>query len=151
MTQSFVTSRLDIVGNNLLVTRPVTSAPSFSLAYSFSLPLVLILPGTPSDYLEALALGGSTYGESVPATRLATSASCFSSFFAFATSPFSLLSPPETVSLYFVSFPFLYLSLSSASFTMLIGTILRRHFLPYRLQCYQLLVAPLLKTPLTLS
>jgi hypothetical protein len=32
---------------------------------------------------------------------------------------------------------------------MLIGTILRRHYL--RLQWYQLLVAPLLKIPLTLS
>jgi hypothetical protein len=50
------------------------------------------------------------------------------------------LSPPETMSL---SFPFL--SLSSVSFTMLIGTILRRHYL------YQLMVAPLLKIPLILS
>jgi hypothetical protein len=51
-----------------------------------------------------------------------------------------VLSPPDIVSL---SFPF-FLSLSSGSFTMLIGTILRRH-----LQWYQSL-APLLKIPLTL-
>jgi hypothetical protein len=34
---------------------------------------------------------------------------------------------------------------------MLVGIILRRHYLPLRLQCYQFLVAPLLKIPLTLS
>jgi hypothetical protein len=34
---------------------------------------------------------------------------------------------------------------------MLIGTILRRHYLPPRLQWYQLLVAPLLEIPPTLS
>jgi hypothetical protein len=32
---------------------------------------------------------------------------------------------------------------------MLIGTIRRRRYLPSRLQLYQLLVVPLLKTPLT--
>jgi hypothetical protein len=49
-----------------------------------------------------------------------------------------------------VSLSFPFLSLSSLSFTLLIGTILRRHYLPSRLQWYQL-VATLLKIPLTLS
>jgi hypothetical protein len=79
LTQSFVTSLLDIVESNLLVTRPVISACRFSLA-STSLSLLLdgslaldpLLPGTPGDYLGALSLGGSTYGASVPATRLVT-------------------------------------------------------------------------------
>jgi hypothetical protein len=69
------------------VTRPVISACSFSLAScSLSLEPDPLLSGTPSDYLGALSLGGSIYGASVPATRLVT---CLSSFFAFATSPFS--------------------------------------------------------------
>jgi hypothetical protein len=74
------------------------------------LALVSILPGTPSEYLGVLALGGSIYEASVLATRLMTFARCLS--FAFATSAFCLLSLRETASL---SFPFL--SLSSASFT----------------------------------
>jgi hypothetical protein len=96
LTQSFVTSRLDIGESNLLVTSPVISACSFSLASSsLSLPFAIcsaldpLLPGTPSDYLGALLLGGSAYGASVPATRLVTSACCLSSSFAFAISPFS--------------------------------------------------------------
>jgi hypothetical protein len=63
--------------------------------------------------------------------------------------PFAIylpLAPPLTVSL---SFPFLSLSLSSARFTMPIRTIPRHHYLHPRPQCYQLLVAPLLKIPLT--
>jgi hypothetical protein len=39
--------------------------------------------------------------------------------------------------------------LSSPCLTTLIGIILRRNYLPPRLQWYQLLVAPLLKIPLT--
>jgi hypothetical protein len=94
------------------VTRPVISACSFSLAYSsfssacYFLALAPLLPGTPSDYLGGFSLGGSTYGASVSATRLVTSACCLSSSFAFATAPFSsayaLSSPPESVLLSFI-------------------------------------------------
>jgi hypothetical protein len=93
--QSFVASRLDIGGSNLdsssdfllvslslllrLLYPPL--APSFALAY--------LLPGTLSDNLGALSLGGSTYGASVTATCVVTSYCCLSSSFAFATSPFS--------------------------------------------------------------
>jgi hypothetical protein len=124
-------------------------------SFSLSLPLAIslapdpLLPRTPSDYLGALSLGGSTYGASVPATRLVTS--LVGSLPVSRSLPLSLpleVSPSQTVSLS-LSFPFL--SLSSASFTMPIGTILRRHYLPPRLQWYQLPVAPLLKIPLTLS
>jgi hypothetical protein len=63
-----------------------------SSSFSLSLPLAIslapdpLLPGTPSDYHGALSLGGSTYGASVPATRLVTLACCLSSSFAFDTS-----------------------------------------------------------------
>jgi hypothetical protein len=44
------------------------------------LALVPILPGTPSEYLGALALDASTYEASVPATRLVTLARSLSFF-----------------------------------------------------------------------
>ncbi len=83
----------------------VSLPPSLFLPLAISLALALapLLLGTSSDYLGALSLGGSTYGASVPATRLVSSACCLSSSFAFATS-LSLplvLSPRETVSLSF--------------------------------------------------
>ena len=95
-TQSFVTGRPEIVESNLLVTRPVTSACSFSLACSsLSLPLAISLaldplfPRTPCDYLGALSL---TYGASVPVTRISTAACCLYFSFVLATSPFSFSS-----------------------------------------------------------
>ncbi len=78
------------------MTRPVTSACSFSLACSsLSLPLAISLaldplfPRTPCDYLGALSL---TYGASVPVTRISTAACCLYFSLVLATSSFSFSS-----------------------------------------------------------
>jgi hypothetical protein len=136
------------------VTRPVLSAYSFSLASStLSSTVAFSSACSSSSWLSRRFVTGPVDIRSIcsrDSPRDFRLLSLFLSRVRYLSLSLPLvLSPPETVSL---SFPLLSLSLFRFMYySMLIVTILRRRYLPPRLQWYQLLVAPLLTIPLTLS
>jgi hypothetical protein len=110
LTQSFPTSRVDIVGSNLLVTRPVTSARSFSLASSST---VASSSACSSSFWDFQRISRSFVTRRIDIrSNCSSDSSCdfrlLSLFFfrvCYLFFLFRLCSPPETVVL---SFPFLY-------------------------------------------
>jgi hypothetical protein len=154
LIQSFVTSLLNIEGSNLLVTRSVISSFSFSLhSSSFSYTVAFSCARSSSSWDSQRLSRSFVTGRVCKRSICSSHSHCDFYLLLFRVRYLYFLFFFRSCSLLlrlcrFLFLPFL--SLSSASFTTLIGAFLRRHSLIPR-QWYQLLVAPLLKIPLILS